>query len=172
MPMPTDPKAAYAELTKELRDISVLGSIGSVLSWDEQTFMPPGAADHRADQSALVSRLSHERFTSPRVGELIAVVEASDLVKDPESDAAVNVREARRDYDRSTKLPTSLVEEMAKTEVLSQHAWSEARKNDDYPAFRPWLEKVLKLKRQECECVGYAADPYDALLDQYEPGET
>ncbi|MDB5298163.1 MAG: Thermostable carboxypeptidase 1, partial [Phycisphaerales bacterium] len=173
MPSPAaDPPQAYAALVTELREVSLLGSVGAVLSWDEQTYMPPGAAGHRADQSALVSRLVHERFTSPRVGELLAAVEASGLVADPASDAAVNARVARRDYDRATKLPTALVEEMTRTEVLAQQAWSDAKKRDDYAAFRPWLDKTLGLKRQECACVGYADDMYDALLDQYEPGET
>ncbi|CAA9386644.1 MAG: Thermostable carboxypeptidase 1 [uncultured Phycisphaerae bacterium] len=170
--IPADPQQAYAALVTELREVSLFASVGAVLSWDEQTFMPPGAAEHRAEQASLVARVTHERATAPRVGELLAAVEHSDLVKDPEGDAAVNVRVARRDYDRATKLPPALVEEMARTEVLAQQAWAEARRKSDYPAFRPWLEKVLKLKRQECACVGYADDPYDALLDQYEPGET
>ena len=82
------------------------------------------------------------------------------------------MRETRRDYDRARKLPASLVEELARAEVLGQQAWGEARKKSDFPAFRPWLEKILELKRQEADCVGYASDPYDALLDQFEPGET
>jgi carboxypeptidase Taq len=171
-PIPSDPRQAYAALVTELREVSLFGSVGAVLSWDEQTFMPPGAAEHRADQASLVARVTHERATAPRNGDLLAAVEQSDLVDDPESDAAVNVRVARREYDRATKLPAALVEEMARTEVLAQQAWAGARKRSDYAAFRPWLEKVLALKRQECACVGYADDPYDALLDQYEPGET
>lgn len=172
MSNPSNPQQAYDELVRELREISVIGSIAAVLNWDEQTFMPHGATDHRATQVSLMSRISHERFTSPRVGELIAIVEQSPLVADAESDVAANIRETRRDYDRATKLPASLVEEMSRTEVLSQQAWTDARKNSDYAAFRPWLDKVLHLKRQECQCVGYKDDPYDALLDQYEPGET
>lgn len=172
MPTPIDPKQAYETLVRELKEIAVIGSIASVLSWDEQTYMPAGATDHRAEQASLMSRISHERFTAPRVGDLLSVIEQSSLVGDAESDMAVNVRETRRDYERATKLPASLVEEMSRTEVLSQQAWSEAKKKSDYPAFRPWLDKVLHLKRQECQCVGYKDDPYDALLDQYEPGET
>jgi carboxypeptidase Taq len=168
-----DPSTAYARLIAELRDIAVFGSIGSVLSWDEQTFMPPAAAEHRAEQSSIISRMSHERFTAPAIGDLLAELEASPLAADPESDSAVNIRQTRREYTRATKLPTSLVAEMAKTEVLSQQAWSQAKRADDFAAFKPWLDKILALKRQEADCVGYASgDPYDALLDQYEPGET
>jgi carboxypeptidase Taq len=166
------PDSAYQSLLKELRETSTLASISAVLNWDEQTFMPHAAAEHRSNQASLVSRMAHERFTSPRIGELLATLEQSELAKDVDSDLAVNVREVRRKYDRATKLPASLVEEMSKTEVLAQQGWSDARKKSDYPAFRPWLEKILKLKRQECACVGFKDDPYDALLDIFEPGET
>jgi len=172
MSIPSNPQQAYEQLAIELREIAVFGSISAVLSWDEQTFMPTGGTEHRANQSALVARISHERFTAPRIGELLATVEQSPLVVDAESDVAVNIRETRRDFDRATKLPASLVEEMSRVEVLSQQAWTEAKKASNYAAFRPWLDKVLQLKRQECQCVGYVADPYDALLDQYEPAET
>jgi carboxypeptidase Taq len=172
-PAASGPQRAYDALVTDLGEASVIGSIGAVLSWDEQTHMPPAGAEHRANQASLVSRLVHERVTSPRVGDLLAAVEASDLVTDPASDPAVNARQFRRRYDRQTKLPSSLVEEMAKTEVLAQQAWAEARKANDYAAFRPWLDKILGLKRQEAACVGSASgDPYDALLDAFEPGET
>jgi carboxypeptidase Taq len=171
MPTPSNSRSAYETLLTELREISLLGSIGSILGWDEQVMMPPGGAEHRANQMSLIARLTHERFTSPRIGELLSTLEA-ETPSDKHSDQAVNVRETRRAYDRATKLPASLVEEMTKTEVLAQQAWVEARKKSDYPAFRTWLDKILKLKRQECECVGYKDDPYDALLDQFEMGET
>lgn len=163
---------AYDDLIKELKEISLLGSVASVLGWDERVNLPHKGAEHRGNQMALLSRTVHERFTSKRVGDLLATVEASDLVKERDSDAAVNVRETRRQYDRATKLPSSLVEEMAKTEILAQAAWVDARKKSDYPAFEPWLAKWLKLKLQECDCVGYKTSRYDALLDPFEPDET
>jgi carboxypeptidase Taq len=168
--MPT-PHSAYQELITQLREVSLFGSIGSVLGWDERVLMPPGGADHRANQSSLLARKVHEQFTSPRIGDLLAAVESSSLPKqDP--DAAVNVRETRRQYDRATKLPSSLVEEMAKTEVLAQNVWADARKNNDFPAFRPWLEKWIDLKRKQANCYGYTGHIYNALLEDYEPGET
>lgn len=166
-------EAAYDDLVTELREIALLNSINSVLGWDERTQMPAKGAEHRASQSSLLARLVHERTTARRVGELLATVENSTLVKDPESDAAVNVREARRTYDRATKLPSSLVEALTHAAVMGQQAWGEARAKNDYPAFRPWLEKLLGLKREEAACVGNAlGNPYDALLDEFEPGMT
>lgn len=163
---------SYDKLIVTLREISLLGSVSSVLGWDERVNLPHKGAEHRGNQSALLSRMVHEQFTSPRVGELLAAVEASPLVRDPQSDAAANVRETRRQYDRATKLPSSLVEEMARTEVLAQHAWAEARRQANFKAFEPWLGKWVDLKRQEARCIGFTSSLYDALLDPYEPGET
>jgi carboxypeptidase Taq len=167
------PEQAYKELVDELRELGLFSSVSAVLAWDERTQMPAKGADHRAAQSAAMAKLVHERFTSKRIGELLATVEASPLVRDRDSDAAVNVRETRRAYDRATKLPTALVEALSHAEVLGQQAWGEAKGKNDYPQFRPWLEKLLDLKRQEAKCVGSASgEMYDALLDQFEPGET
>ena len=166
-------QATYDQLVTELREIALLRSVNDVLGWDERTQMPPKAAEHRASQSSLLAKLVHERITSARLGELLGEVEGSPLVRELESDEAVNVRETRRAYDRATKLPTRLVEELTRTAVLGQQAWGDARAKNDYPAFRPWLEKTLVLKREEAKCVGYASgNPYDALLDEFEPGET
>jgi carboxypeptidase Taq len=90
----------------------------------------------------------------------------------PDSVEAANVRELRHGYDRATKLPKRLVEELAKVTTLAQEAWQEARAKDHFPTFRPLLEQVLALKREEAQAVGYKDHPYDALLDEYEPGTT
>lgn len=171
LPMPTA-QESYNELITLLREVSLFGSIGSLLGWDERVQMPPRGAEHRSNQSALLARKVHEQFTSPRIGELLQAVEASDLVRDAESDPAVNVRETRHQYDRATKLPGKLVEEMARTEVLAQQAWAEARKKNDFPSFRPWLEKWLDLKKQQARCYGWKGHIYNALLEDFEPGET
>jgi carboxypeptidase Taq len=162
---------AYDDLVREMREISTLASIGSLLGWDEHTYMPPGGAENRANQSSLIARMVHERATSQKIGEWLTAVEQSDLVRDPYSDAGANVREWRRGYDRATKIPSSLVEEMSRTEVMAQQAWAEARKESSFAKFSPWLKKTVDLKKQEAECVGYSEHIYDALLDPYEPGE-
>jgi carboxypeptidase Taq len=163
---------AYAALIARAREHHLLGSCASVLSWDEHTYMPRQGAALRAEQMALLARMTHDLLTAPEVGELLAAVEGSDLVRDPESDPAVNVREIRRAYDRAVKLPKELVAELARVTTLAQQAWQQARQANDFPLFRPWLERVVALKRQEAEAVGYREAPYDALLDEYEPGAT
>ncbi|RUL86923.1 carboxypeptidase M32 [Tautonia sociabilis] len=168
-----DPRASYDELIRRSREWSTLSSCSALLSWDEQTMMPPSGSSFRSEQLGLLAGLEHDRAADPRVGELLAIVEGSDLVADPESPEAVNVRELRRSFDRKTKLPRSLVEELARVTSRAQHEWVAARKARDFGRFLPWLGRVLSLKRQEADCVGApSGDPYDALLDEYEPGAT
>jgi len=165
--------ALYAELTQLLRQAALLGSCSSVLSWDEQTYMPPRGAQFRSEQLGLLAGLTHERATAPRIGELLAELQDSGELGDPDGDRAVNVREARRSYDRATKLPRRLVEELSRTTTLAQQAWIKAREDSEFPEFLPWLEKMVGLKREEAQAIGYGDGiPYDALLDEYEPSMT
>jgi carboxypeptidase Taq len=167
-----DHRQAYSDLLRRVREGALLESCSSLLGWDERTYMPHRGSAHRAEQMALLARLGHEMLTAPIVGELLATVEASPLVRDADSDAAANVREIRRHYDRAVKLPKELVEELARVTTRAQQVWQEARQANDFAAFQPWLEKVVALLRQKAQAIGYSRVPYDALLDEYEPGAT
>jgi carboxypeptidase Taq len=164
--------AAYADIVRRSKELGVLNSCAAVLGWDQQTYMPLKGAGLRGEQMAFLAALSHQKFTDPKVGELLAAVEGSQLVKDADSPEAANVREIRRGYDRATKLPQSLVEELARVTTQAQQAWEQAKKASDFPTFKPWLEKVVALKRQEADAVGWKDHPYNALVDEYEPGTT
>jgi len=159
------------KLKERLAQISDLENAAAVLSWDQQTSMPPGGAGARADQLATLARLSHELFTAAETGELLEQAER-EVGGESDSDAAALVRVTRRDFDRAVKIPAALVAEMRHTSALAQEAWAQARPANDYAAFAPWLEKNLDLARRAAECLGYADRLYDALLDIYEPGTT
>jgi carboxypeptidase Taq len=161
---------AYAELMRRVREETLLTSIEALLEWDEETYMPPGGVENRSEQLALVAGLLHERGTDPRFGELLDAVEGSDMLADPAAPPAVNVRALRREYDRYVRMPRALVEDVARTTALAQQAWASARAAADFQRFRPFLERIVELKRSEAECVGYEEEPYDALLEDYEPG--
>jgi carboxypeptidase Taq len=166
------PLDAYAELVRRTKELGVLNSCAVVLGWDQQTYMPRKGAGLRGEQMAFLAALSHQKFTDPKVNELLSTIENSDLVRDPESDVAANVRELRRGYDRATKIPQSLVEELARVTTQAQQAWEQAKKTNSFATFQPWLEKVVVLKRQEANAVGFKDHPYDALIGEYEPGTT
>ena len=161
----------YDELIQTWRERALLGSCAAVLGWDEQTYMPIAASEARAEQLALLAGLQHERATDPRVGERLDRLESSKVMAQPLAPEAVNVREIRRLYDRQTRLPKTLVEELARVTSAAQHEWVQARRAADFERFRPWLERIVSLKRQEAACLlRDDGEPYDALLDEYEPG--
>ena len=167
-----NPDQAYAELIRLSRERTVLSSCSGLLQWDAEICMPRGGVTHRGEQLALLAGLAHDRATDPRIGELLATAEASSLMSDPGSTEAVNVRELRRDYDRETKLPKRLVEEMARVSAMSSQAWMQARDSDDFASFAPWLDQTFALAREKADAVGWTGARYDALLDDYEPGMT
>lgn len=163
----------YVQLCANLKETATLGSISALLSWEQETYMPHGAAAHRADEMAMMSGMVHERSTSPRVGDLISACEADkQLLADGAT--AANIREMRRDFDRATKLPTDLVSELARVGSLSQEAWKVARVASDFSAFVPMLTRMIELTRRKAQCYAGTSTPtgelYDYLLDEYEPG--
>jgi carboxypeptidase Taq len=161
-------KAAYAELLRRARETAVLGSCAGVLGWDERTQLPPAGVSLRGEQMALLARLMHERQTAPAYGELFHQIDPTTL----DDAGQANVRELRRTHERASKLPSRLVEELARVTTEGQQAWQMARAANDFAGFRPSLERIVALKREEAQAVGYPAHPYDALLDEYEPGTT
>ncbi len=169
------PSTAYTELCRLSREIGTIGSIGALLSWDQETYMPPAGAHARAEQLAWIAGMAHARRTSDELGGAIRACERNGVVGDPASPEAACVREMRRNFDRATKLPRELVEEWARTASLAQEAWKDARSASDFARFAPWLEKMIALARRKAECYSVGAprgELYDALLDEYEPGAT
>ena len=163
----------YQELVNLLKRKALLNSCNSVLSWERETYMPDGGADLRSEQVSLLAGLHHQWATSPRLGEVLQSLAEEDW-GGPQTPAAINIRQAAREYTLATKLPQKLVEEISRVTALSQHAWHVARKKNDFASFLPWLKQVIVLKQEQARCLRGDADGplYDALLDQYEPGMT
>lgn len=151
---------------KSVHELYYLRTVAGLLSWDQETMMPPKGAESRAKQLSLISSLHHQRLTSPQFGELLSQIQAESLDPDMQPIA----REMARDYHRAVKVPIRLVQEMTETASLAYDAWTRARQQADFDSFAPWLEKVFALKKEEAHCLGFEKNPYDAHLDDYEPG--
>jgi carboxypeptidase Taq len=162
----------YSLVCGHMHEAQMLESIQELLEWDERTKMPPAGGKYRAEQAAHVAGLVHQKQTSPQLGEWLAELTDSPLAADPVSDTGANIKHLQHDYDKRTKLPQALVEELTRTAVLGQQVWAAARKANDFKAFQPTLEKMVGLKQQEATALGYTTTPYDPLLDDYEPGES
>ncbi len=167
-----DAQNAYAWLLSRSKAIAQMDSMRSLLHWDQRTTMPPKGHAHRAAQTAFLVKLIHARMVEPETGDRLAIVEASSMVNDPLSAEAVNIREWRRSFDRASKIPERLAVELAQAASEGETVWEAARAANDWPAFKPCLKKIIDLKREEADLLGIGEEPYDALLDDYEPGET
>jgi carboxypeptidase Taq len=161
---------AYLQLSERSREVYLLRSVAGVLSWDFETYIPSKAVPYRADQLSYLEAKAHTLFTDPNVGDWLK--EAQQLGFDPESEEGANVREWRRAYDRATRIPVELVEEFEKTRTIAREAWVQARAESNFSLFEPHLEKIVELTRQKADLWGYQESPYDALIDDYEPGIT
>ena len=159
---------AYDDLMALERETQALAQVAGRLSWDQETVMPRGAAEQRAEESGAMQAVLHARRTDPRRGDLLAraEAEATDEV------ARAQLRLIRRDHDRATLVPGDLAVALARLTSRAQGQWAEARAGDDYAAFAPVLAEVIRLKREEAAAVARGRDLYDALIDDFEPGMT
>jgi carboxypeptidase Taq len=159
-----------AQLKTKLAEISDLGQTAALLGWDQQTYMPPGAAEARGNQQAILGRIIQEWSTAPELGKLLEELKPYAESLDPDSDDARLIKVSAKDYAKATCVPTEFVVEFAQVTALAQQAWIEARQKSDFSAFLPHLEKVVELRRKYATFFPGVDHPYDALLDDFEPG--
>jgi carboxypeptidase Taq len=169
--MPESPESLFDDVCKYVRQTCLLSSTGALLDWDERTKMPSANAEFRAEQTTLLSGLTHQRWTDKAFVAKVADLSAGPLAAEPETERAATIRRIKRLVDKKTKLPQSLVEELTRTAVLGQGAWEKARRENNFGHFLPWLTRMFELKRQQADALGYKTCRYDALLDEYEPEE-
>jgi carboxypeptidase Taq len=157
-----------AALRQRWLSIFDLGMAASLLRWDQTTYMPPGGAEARGRQLALLTELAHQRLTDPEMGRLIDALEK--VTFPAESDEAAMVRLARREYDRAAKVPTAFVAEMQSHFSNSYQMWTEARPANDFARMRPVLEKTLEMSRRYSNFFPGYDNIADPLIDQSDPG--
>jgi len=158
------------ELRERLAELVDLRNAAQVLSWDQQTMMPPRGAPARAEALATLERISHEMFVSADTGRMLDAAAAELNGASEESDDASLVRVARRHWDKARRVPSDLAADLARAGSLGQEVWVEARKRSDFSMFVPYLTRNLELARRYADCFDEFDCPYDVLLDDYEPG--
>lgn len=171
--------ATLEPLTTKLLEIQRINSAASVLSWDQETYMPAGGGEARAEQIAVLQGIAHQKLVSTDVQSLLsqwvdpATGQAPDQGNETWDEPSRSLlREAWRDFSRAKKLPSEFVIKLSRECSLAQQVWAEARTKNNFPLFLPNLRTVLQLKREEAQYLGYQGSPYNALLDVYEPGAT
>ena len=158
------------ELKQILAEVDDLSRASATLGWDQQAYMPKGAAEARGQQMGTLDKVGHELFTSKRTGDYISALQKLAKDSDPDSDDARLVKVTVRRYERAIKVPSAMVEEKAQITALAGQAWQEARAKSEFAIFQPHLEKVLDWTRRYADLFAPQDHPYDALLDEYEPG--
>jgi len=157
-------------LKTRLAEVDDLQRAAAVLGWDQQTYMPPGGTEARAHQGATLAHLAHQKFTTDEIGALLDDLEAETRGQPYDDDTVSLWRVTGREYDKARRLPSTFVAELARTTGRAMPTWAKARAQNDFKVFQPMLEKIVELKIQEAEYLGYKDRVYDALLDTYEPG--
>lgn len=166
------------EAVKQLKgidkEIQLLTHSLDILGWDEETNMPKRGVEERSRQMSLLSGILHTRIVSPKIGDLLRQAEVTD--ENPLGDPSLPqldrafLRAIHRRYVRETRLPERLVTEFVGETSQATAVWREARAENDFAKFAPHLKRLVELTREKADCIGYYDSPYDALIDEYEPG--
>ncbi|MHA1597089.1 MAG: carboxypeptidase M32 [Alphaproteobacteria bacterium] len=158
----------YKKLEARFRRLLTLGDAASVLHWDSSTMMPSGGAAGRAAQIAEMSAVSHALLTDPDTLDELKAAEDGDL----DDWQRANLGLMRRRHAHATALTEAQVMALSHASSACETIWRKARPENDFDAVREPLEKLLHLVRDSAAAKSDALglSPYDALLDQYEPG--
>jgi carboxypeptidase Taq len=166
----TDNKT-YSEFLERIAELTDLNGISALMSWDQETYMPPGAQEARGNQMARLGQIMHEKFTSPEMAQLLEKLQGDDAPDD--EDARIGIERVAFSYERQTKVPGELVSDITKAQSASVACWARARAENDFTSWLPHLEKNIELQRQYADCIKEGGQSqYDALLQGYERGET
>jgi len=163
-------KEKLEKLKSMLAEVSDLYSTAALLGWDQQTHMPPGGAEGRGYQLSTISTIAHTKFTSDEVGRLLEELKGPALELDPDSDEARLIKVTARHYEKDTKVPPEWVAEFSQVTTMAHQAWQEARAENNFEKFQPYLEKIVALRRHYADLFAPYDHVYDPLLDDFEPG--
>jgi carboxypeptidase Taq len=159
----------YQKLLQKVHEIHDLDKAQALLGWDREVNMPKAGIPERVAQMTTLSRLTHAMLTSDEMGELIEQAAVALENADYDSNEASLIRHLRRSYADSRKLPLEFVTRVSEISGQAREAWVEARAENDFPTFQPWLVQIVELCQEKAELYGYEDEKYDALLDKYEP---
>ena len=162
----------YEALLTRVHEIVDLRKAARVLTWDREVVMPKMGDTDRTYQIATLQKLCHTLYTADEMGEMIEAAAAELNGANYESPQASLIRFLRRDYAKARLLPPEFISRMAALNSQATAVWKQARESDEYELFAPWLQQIIELTSEKAELLGYQTEPYDALIDRYEPGAT
>ena len=152
-----------------LREIGKLNSALALLQWDQRTCLPPKGHEARAETIGKLAKIVFELGTADKLGRYLEKLEVEDSLS---LEDRASVRVVGKDYRRHKAIPPSLFERFAVARSRSESAWEKARAASDFESFQPHLEEMVDFARRFAEYYGYKENPYDALIEGFEPGMT
>jgi carboxypeptidase Taq len=161
-------KITMESFLRYLGEIQDLNSAQGLLGWDMETMMPPQGAALRSKQLSTLAKLSHNMMTSETMQHHLETLGNQDLST---LDRAI-VLQIKQDVEKALKIPTRLVQALSEATSEAHLFWMQAREDNHYALFAPHLERIIGLNQEMAEALGYLENPYDALLDEYEPDLT
>lgn len=159
---------SFAELDHLCRRLEALDHAQAMLGVDEAVNMPDGGGEKRAEAMSVIASMAHEMASAPHIADWIAAAEAEDI--DDAQRAAV--AEFKRSYINRTCLSSDFVARQVNARLRCEQLWRQLRAKNDWNDFLPSFENIVSLAREEAakraEVLKLA--PYDAMVEQYDPG--
>ncbi|MBS1538701.1 MAG: carboxypeptidase M32 [Bacteroidetes bacterium] len=156
------------DVVHTMHTINDITAASSILNWDQETYMPEGAAETRAEQISTLETLAHQFLTGDSSKKLADRITSLNGYATSEPLFRLFIE----DFERASKLPEELVRRTSRAQALAQDIWKHARAEKNYAKFQPILAELIDLKIEAAERYGYAENRYDALLNLFEPGMT
>jgi carboxypeptidase Taq len=166
------PERAFEALRTRAGELYDLSKVVMVLNWDQRTMMPHAGARARSSQLGTITRMAHELLVSDDTASVLDDAAAHEHAVSYDSDDAALLRYLRRQHEKARRVPSRLRGEMSAAASRALPVWDRARAESDYEAFRPYLERNIELRREYVAALGDADEPYDHLLDDFEPAMT
>jgi carboxypeptidase Taq len=157
---------------KEQKEISTFSGISALLGWDQMTYMPKMGVSERSEQTALISRIIHEKVISDKLWKNIKMLSKKEIFSKLSKKDKLVVNRLKKDVEKARKVPSEFVEKMSKITTISYQSWEEARNKNNYKLFSPHLEKIIELEKEYCGFFDIPGPRYNTLLDDYEEGMT
>ncbi len=165
-------KELYQSLMEKIKEVALISEILNVLYWDLQVMIPPKGYEQRGAQTSYLEGVIHQKFTDPTIGEILAKIQNHSNFNELTDLEKRNIQLIQRDYDKETKIPKDLVEEMSKHGNKADQMWKKAKEASDFALFEPYIEKWVELLQKRANYINPSKPPFEVLLDEYERGFT
>ncbi|WP_075617716.1 carboxypeptidase M32 [Paenisporosarcina indica] len=143
----------------------------NLIYWDLRTGAPKKGIDQR---SQVIGTLSSEVFgmqTSDELAKLLEELEKNLNSLDPITKRTFEV--VKKEYDKSKKVPAEEYKAYVILTSKAESVWEEAKEKSDFALFMPYLKEIVETTKRFITYWGVKENnPYNTLLDEYEPGMT